>query len=84
MVYRTGMIINNKRINRRTTMRTNIKKIAAISLATMFVACGGNLQKSKMLKESPVPETITDIDGNVYHTITIGTQVWLVEYLYCF
>lgn len=51
----------------------------AILLGSMLWCSGCSKETSEPKPETP--ETITDADGNVYHTVTIGTQTWLVENL---
>ncbi len=42
-----------------------------------------NLQNKilELTPSAPVKGTVTDIDGNVYQTLQIGTQVWMIENL---
>jgi uncharacterized protein (TIGR02145 family) len=61
------------------TITIRILPIAVMAVILMLTSSCKKTGDSN--NPAPVPETVTDIDGNVYHIITIGTQEWLVENL---
>ena len=54
--------------------------IFLLAFATGMIIFTNACKKSSSDNSTPVT-TVTDIDGNVYHYVTIGTQVWMVENL---
>jgi hypothetical protein len=51
--------------------------VIALALPFLFSAC----KKDKDDDTDEEPITVTDIDGNVYATVTIGSQIWMAENL---
>ena len=57
-----------------------IYPIIIIGIVLIFIT---GCKKKDDSNNNPAPSgiTVTDIDGNVYHAVTIGTQVWMAENL---
>lgn len=51
--------------------------IITISLLSVLIGCSNE----DPVTSNPEVSLVYDIDGNSYHTVTIGTQVWMVENL---
>jgi len=56
--------------------RAIILSFLAVSMLILVVGCGGDDNPA-----GPDNTTLTDIDGNIYQTVTIGSQVWMMENL---
>lgn len=52
-----------------------------VTIAVFLILTGSCKKDEDNNDNNQIPVTITDVDGNLYHTLTIGTQVWLVENL---
>ncbi len=55
-------------------MKTKINSLIILAFGLILFSC-------KKENNSPVDSRIKDIDGNVYDTVVIGTQVWMVQNL---
>lgn len=58
-------------------MKTNIKFLSIFAIAILLISCKKENNKSSFV----CGDTITDIDGNTYKTVSIGGQCWMQENL---
>ena len=63
-------------------MKTKFKNFTQIALMLFVFFISYSCKKDNNATTNPlINVTVTDFDGNVYNTITIGTQTWMAENL---
>lgn len=64
-------------------MQLNIRILIYPLIMLIFVILTSSFSRNDVTNNAPTSATgtVTDKDGNVYKTVTIGTQVWMVENL---
>ncbi len=58
-----------------------MKAFFCFSVMILFILTSCKKDDNNVTNPENQQNTVTDIDGNVYHTVRIGTQIWMVENL---
>jgi uncharacterized protein (TIGR02145 family) len=62
--------------------KTKVSHFLLVIAAMLFILTNScKKDKDKDITNNSPTNIVTDIDGNIYHKVTIGQQVWLVENL---